>query len=138
MPQSLFAVLPGLAIAAFMVAALALLRSQDKSRPGVWVVPAGLAGLFLGWSLFTVSREGPLGFWSNHTANAWGNQVWFDLLLAIGTAWALMLPRARAVGMQPLPWLVLIVSTGSIGLLAMYARCLFLEQSQSKTQRRHR
>ena len=127
MPQSLFAVLPALAILLFIAAALTLLLRQDKSRAAFWLVPAGFAALFLGWSLYTVSVAGPLGFWAEHTRNAWGNQIWFDLLLAIGTAWALLLPRARTAGMRPAPWLVLIVCTGSIGLLAMLARCLYLE-----------
>lgn len=133
MPQSLFAVLPAIAIALFIVAALALLLRQDKAPPGTWLVPAGLAALFLGWSLYTVAAEGPLGFWYEHTRNGWGNQVWFDLLLALGVAWALLLPRARSARMRPLPWLVLILCTGSIGLLAMLARCLFLEKHQSAT-----
>ena len=127
MPQSLFAMLPAIAVTAFVVTTLALLRGKGKSAPQGWLVPGGFAILFLAWSLFTVARERPLGFWPNHTANAWGNQVWFDLLLAIGCAWTLLLPRARAAGMRPLPWLLLLVCTGSIGLLAMFARCLFLE-----------
>lgn len=133
MPQSLFATLPAIAVLLFVVTALALLRGKGKSAPQVWMVPGTFAVLFLAWSLFTVAREGPLGFWPNHTANAWGNQVWFDLLLAIGCAWALLLPRARAVGMRGLPWLVLIVCTGSIGVLAMFARCLFLENRRAQT-----
>ena len=131
MPQSLFAVLPAIAIVLLIAAAVALLRHQDKSRPGSWLVPAGLCTLFLGWSIYTAGTEGPLGFWANHTRNAWGNQVWFDLLLAVGVAWALLLPQARAAGMRPAPWLVLILCTGSIGLLAMLARCLFLETRKS-------
>ena len=127
MPQPLFAVLPAIAILLFIAAALKLLLVQDKRRAGSWLVPAVLATLFLGWSLYTVNAEGPFGFWAEHIRNAWGNQIWFDLLLAIAAAWALLLPRARAAGMRPAPWLVLIVCTGSIGLLAMLARCLFLE-----------
>jgi hypothetical protein len=80
------------------------------------------------WSLHAVSSEGLAGVWHEHTRNAWGNQIWFDLLLAIGTAWALLVPRAKAVGMHLFPWLALIVGTGCIGLLAMLARCLFLER----------
>lgn len=132
MPQSLFATLPVGAVLLFLVTALALLGSKGKSGPHSWLLPGTFAALFCAWSLFTVIHEGPLGFWPNHTANAWGNQVWFDLLLAIGSAWALLLPRARAVGMRGLPWLVLIISTGSIGLLAMIARCLFLERDQTQ------
>ena len=127
MTQSLYAVLPIVAVLLFIGAALTLAARPSSELTGSWLVPATFAAAFLAWSLYTIGSEGPLGFWPNHTANAWGNQVWFDLLLAIGTAWALLLPRARAVGMRPLPWLVLIICTGSIGLLAMVARCLLLE-----------
>jgi hypothetical protein len=127
MSQSLYAVLPIVAILLFIGVTLILAASPATERTGSWLVPAAFAAAFLGWSLFTVGAEGPLGFWANHTANAWGNQVWFDLLLAIGTAWALLLPRARVVGMRPLPWLMLIICSGSIGLLAMVARCRYLE-----------
>ena len=127
MTQSLFASLPAIAVLLFAFTALALLRGKGKSGPQGWMVPGGVAVLFFAWSLFSVAREGPLGFWPNHTANAWGNQVWFDLLLALCCGWALLLPRARNAGMRGLLWLLLIAATGSIGLLAMFSRCLFLE-----------
>ncbi len=133
MPQSLYAVLPIVAGLLFVGVTLTLLARPTSGQGGGWLVPAAFAAAFLGWSLYTVGAEGPLGFWPNHTANAWGNQVWFDLLLAIGTAWALLLPRARAVGMRPLPWLVLIAASGSIGLLAMVARCLMLESKRTQS-----
>ena len=132
MTQSLYAVLPIVAILLFIGAGLTLAARSSTGRTGSWLLAAALSGLFTAWSLYTVAAEGPLGFWPNHTSSAWGNQVWFDLLLAIGTAWALLQPRARAVGMRPVPWLILIVCTGSIGLLAMLARCLFLENRQSQ------
>ncbi len=132
MTQSLYAVLPIVAVLLFIGAGLTVAARSSIGRTGTWLVPAVLGGLFTAWSFYTVAAEGPLGFWPNHTANAWGNQVWFDLLLAIGIAWALLLPRSRTAGMRPLPWLVLIVCTGSIGLLAMLARCLFLESRQSQ------
>jgi hypothetical protein len=133
MSQSLYAVLPLVAILLFIGVTLTLAARPASNRCGSWLVPAAFAAAFLGWSLYTALMEGPVGFWPNHTANAWGNQVWFDLLLAIGTAWALLLPRARAVGMRPLPWLVLIVASGSIGLLAMAARCLMLESKRTQS-----
>ncbi|MFM5895375.1 MAG: hypothetical protein ACKOQM_13205 [Novosphingobium sp.] len=133
MSQSLYAVLPIVAILLFIGVTLILLARPTSGQGGGWLFPTTFSAAFLGWSLYTVGREGPLGFWPNHTANAWGNQVWFDLLLAIGTAWALLLPRARAVGMRPLPWLVLIACSGSIGLLAMVARCLILESKRTQS-----
>ncbi|MCX5739995.1 MAG: hypothetical protein NTZ61_16160, partial [Proteobacteria bacterium] len=67
-----------------------------------------------------------LGFWTEHTRNLWGNQIWIDLLSAVGIAWFLIVPQAKALGMRPLPWLVLVACTGCIGFLAMTARLLYL------------
>lgn len=120
---SLYQILPAVAAA---LLALAMLGTANGAAAS-WRVPAAVCALFLGWSLYTVAAEGPLGFWPNHTQNAWGNQVWFDLLIAVGIGWALLLPRARAVGMRPAPWLVLILCSGCIGLSAMLARCGYLE-----------
>lgn len=125
--MTLVTVLPW--IAGFgLVVGLAALTARDGALPReAWRVPAGLSLLFLLWSLAAAIVEGPLGFWPEHVRNMWGNQIWFDLLLAAGVAYALLLPRARAVGMQPWLWLVLVVCSGSIGLLAAVARLLYLE-----------
>jgi hypothetical protein len=96
-----------------------------RGRRG-WLWPAALSALFLGFSLATVLHEGPFGFWAEHTRNFWGNQIWFDLLLALGVAWFLLVPQAKALGMRPLPWLLLIICTGSVGMLAMVARWQWL------------
>ena len=125
--MSLVAVLPWLAGAALAAGLLVLTLRGDGAAALPWTLPAGLAVAFLAWSVVAASVEGPLGFWPEHTRNLWGNQIWFDLLLAAGTAWVLVLPRARAVGMVPLPWLLLAMGTGSIGLLAMLARLFQLE-----------
>ena len=118
----LHATLPSLAGAAFLAFAVALVVRGAPSRAPSWRVPAALAALFLAYSLHAVAAEGPFGFWGEHTRGAWGNQIWFDLLLAIGIGWYLVLPRLRALGMRPLPWLALVACTGSIGLLALLAR----------------
>lgn len=97
-----------------------------KTR-NIWIVPAVLCALFTAWSAFAVVQGKPLGFWAEHTRNIWGNQIWFDLLLSITAALCLLMPRAKALGMQVLPWIVLISFTGSIGLSAMIARLLYLE-----------
>lgn len=120
----LLPLLAGIALVAFM----ATLWRRDGTGRSVWMVPAALSALFLAWSLITVVLEGPLGFWAVHTSSMWGNQVWFDLLLAVGVSWLLIVPRARALKMNLLPWMALILATGSIGLLAMTARLLFLEE----------
>ncbi len=130
MPHTLYEFLPLVALALFLIVTAALALRTGTRQRAAWLVPAVLSAAFLGWSLFTQASEWPTGFWAEHTRNAWGNQIWFDLLLAFGTAWALLLPRARATGMRVWPWLALIICTGSIGLLAMFARCLFLESRQ--------
>ena len=121
--EALYQILPA-------VAAVVLIAAMAGAASGLttsWRFPAATCAVFAGWSLYTIAVEGPLGFWPNHTQNAWGNQVWFDLLIAIGIGWALLLPRARAVGMRPAPWLLLILCSGCIGLTAMLARCRYLE-----------
>ena len=133
MSHSLYEFLPSVALGLFLLATPVLILRAGAQRSTAWLLPAGLSALFLAWSVFALVSEGLSGVWLEHSRNAWGNQIWFDLLLAIGTGWALLLPRARAAGMQAWPWLALIVCTGSVGLLAMFARCLFLENRHSPT-----
>ncbi|MHA7833739.1 MAG: hypothetical protein ACX94A_04560 [Algiphilus sp.] len=111
----------------FLAAAVTIAFKPSETPHGSGRVPALFALAFFAFSLVTVAVEGPFGFWADHVAGFWGNQVWFDLLLAIGTAWFLLVPHMRRLGMQPLPWLVLIGCTGSIGLLATVARYAYLE-----------
>lgn len=115
-------IIAGLALAGYLFA------SCIRAAPRGWVGPALLGLVFLGFSLVAVVREGPTGFWPVHTANLWGNQVWFDLLLAAGVAWTLILPRARAAGMALPVWACLVLVSGSIGILAMLARLFWLER----------
>ena len=116
-------------VAAALWAGVAIgVMSNSATKKSAWLLPAGLCVLFFAWSLVAVIQEGPLGFWPEHTRHLWGNQIWFDLLLSIGVGWALLVPQARTFGMRPLPWFVLIACTGSIGLLAMFARVLYLRE----------
>mgnify|MGYP000910330757 FL=1 len=120
---SLYPILP---IAALVLFALTTVREGLGSSRG-WHFAAMVCAAFAAFSVYTVAVEGPFGFWPNHTRNAWGNQVWFDLLIAIAIGWTLLLPRVRAAGMNPWPWLALTCATGCIGLLSMFARCRYLE-----------
>lgn len=112
---------------------LYLAAAADHKWPGNWLLPAGAGAGFLLWTLIAVVNEGATGFWAEHTRNLWGNQIWFDLLFAAALALTFMVPRARALGMRTLPWTVLVLATGSIGLLAMAARILFLEAARART-----
>ena len=112
-----------------LVVAIAVGRT---ATPGLrWGLPALLGLLFVAFSLLTVLQDGLLQFWVNHTTNFAGNQVWFDLVMAVVIAFYLIAPRARAVGMPLLPWGIAVIATACIALLPMLARLLWLEQRKT-------
>ncbi len=129
----LYPVLPIVAAALFLAAiaapVLAPRRVVDPAR--LWPLPLAASVLFLGWTLHAVAAGGLAGVWDAHVRSAWGNQVWFDLLMAVGLAWGLLLPRIQRAGMRPVPWLIAVATTGCIGLYLMLSRCLFLESRRS-------
>lgn len=114
-------------VAGVFVAAYVIYFALAPRRFVSWMLPACVAFVFALWTGVAAFVEGPTGFWPEHTRNLWGNQIWFDLLLAAATALTLMVPRGRAVGMRTVPWTLFVLTTGSIGLLAMYARITYLE-----------
>ncbi len=114
--------------AIFIACAYAVVSDFRPAK--AWILPGIGALLFFGFSLFAVFQEGPTGFWPEHIRNFWGNQIWFDLLLSVLVGWTLIVPQAKAQGMRPLLWLVLIIATGSIGFLAMLSRLLYLKEAR--------
>ena len=127
-------ILPALAGAAFVLFCLSVALRRDASVPGNWRGAFLASSGFLLFSAYAGVQEGPVGFWTEHVRNLWGNQIWLDLLLMASAAWILIVPRARAVGVNPVPWLAFVVATGSIGMLAMLGRVLMLEQT-ARTRR---
>ncbi|MFN4112871.1 MAG: hypothetical protein ACK4GD_02895 [Sphingomonadaceae bacterium] len=87
-----------------------------------------LLAAFAAFSAFTIAQEGVMTVVANHTMNFWGTQVWYDLLIAVSLALFFIMPRARAAGMNPLPWVLFVAATASIGLLAMVTRLWWLER----------
>jgi hypothetical protein len=121
--------LPVGAAALFLLFSARILFYKNSTRlKNSWLLPTALSLVFLLFSLQAIISEGWLGFWTEHTRNLWGNQIWFDLLLAMGIGWFLVVPQAKAQGMRLFPWLMLIICTGSIGFLAMIARMLYLQE----------
>ncbi|MEO1733689.1 MAG: hypothetical protein AAFR45_08700 [Pseudomonadota bacterium] len=107
----------------------ALVAAQrDTPPPRLWTLPAIVCAAFTLWTGAAVLAEGLFGFWDNHVQSLWGIQVWVDLLIAIAIGWSFLAPRARQVGMSPWPWLAFTGCTGCIGLTAMAARMLYLEE----------
>lgn len=117
--------LAGAAIAAVYLLWTSLSKRAAATKP-YWAVLLVFAA-FLVLSGYAVFLEGPFGFWDEHTRNAWGNQIWFDLIIGISIAWFFILPRARQAGMKLPIWASLVLATGCIGLSLMVARLLYLE-----------
>lgn len=113
--------------AALAVLAYVAVTLRRGAAPRVWLV-AATGAAFAAWSAYAVLDGGPLGFWPIHTRSPWGAQVFLDLLLMAEVAWFALQPRLRARGIDPWPWLVLVVATGSIGMLAVLVRLLVAER----------
>lgn len=105
---------------------------EDGEMKKSWVVPALFSLLFFAFSIASIISEGPLGFWPEHTRNMWGNQIWFDLLIAVCIGWFFITPKAKALGMKLLPWGLIVLGTGCIGFTAMVARVLYLQERRDK------
>ena len=127
MPDSLT---PFLALAGggLIAGVAAILSSALRSAPRGSVLLAGvLSAAFAGFTAVTIAAEGVFPVILNHTSNLWGVQVWWDLLFSLGIAFFLILPRARAQGMNVPLWTAFVLASASIGLLAMCARLFWLE-----------
>jgi hypothetical protein len=123
-------ILPWISSAILLVIIFFKIFQKPKTESWIWPLLASL--VFLVYSAFTISVEGPLGFWAHHTMDFWGNQIWFDLIIGIATAFLLLLERLKAQKMNPVLWLLLILAGGSIGLLAMVSRLLYLEAGKTE------
>ena len=117
--------LAGLVAALFAVAHILI----QGPTIGNSLIAAVLSAGFGGFTAVTIWADGVLPVWTNHTNNLWGVQVWWDLLFAVGIGLFLIAPRARAVGMNLPLWALFVVSTASIGMLAMCARLFWLEHA---------
>lgn len=126
--MTLTSILPLISVGLFIIITLTIISKNGASSKNAWLFPAMLCAVFASFSIWTIAVEGPLGFWPNHIKNLWGNQVWFDLLIAIGIALYLLAPKARTLGMRLPLWLIFICGTGSIGVLAMLSRYLYLQE----------
>jgi hypothetical protein len=123
--------LPAIAGGLSILFGLAVVVKGDRHIQKIWLLPAALSLLFLLFSIQAIMTEGLFGFWTEHTRNLWGSQIWLDLLLAVSIGWFLVVPQVKAIGMRPLPWFILIVCTGCIGFSAMMARLLYLQENAS-------
>ena len=133
MPETLtpFIALAGGGLVCAVAAILVALTRPNA--PGNAMLAAILSAGFAGFTAITIAAAGVFPVILNHTSNLWGVQVWWDLLFSLSIAYFLILPRAKAQGMNLILWTVFILATASIGLLAMCSRLFWLE-GQSATR----
>ena len=116
-------------IGAAVIGPVVIYIAAARNRVGSPALAAALSAGFAAFTAVTIAAEGVWPVIVNHSTNLWGIQVWYDLLISVGTALFLVMPRARAAGMQVWPWVVFVALTASIGLLAMVARLFWLERA---------
>ncbi len=122
-----------LAIGGLVCAVIGILGATMRPEArGIAVLAALLSVAFGAYTALTIAREGVMTVIVNHTFNLWGVQVWWDLLSALTIAMVLIAPRAKAAGMNLLPWALFVLATASIGLFAMAARLFWLEQAAAR------
>ena len=112
-------------VGAFPAIAMLALRGRVTESP---LLAAMAAGAFIGFSAVTIAQQGLLGFVPNHTQDLWGIQVWYDLVIVVIVALVFIVPRAKAAGMNVLPWVLAVGCSASIALLPMVARLFWLEK----------
>lgn len=112
-----------------LLVGFAILRTrEDSSLSFDWRLPALLGTVLFGLSLYAIVTEGLLGFWANHAFNFWGSQVWVDLIMASALSWYFLASEAKRLRMNLVPWLILFLLSGSVGLYAMLSRILYLKK----------
>ena len=128
--MTMLQILPVIAYA-LAVATILMIATGRRTAPGMaQAALVGLACVFAGVTGLVLWQEGVVQFWDNHTTTIAGNQVWFDLLIAVSISFFLIAPRARAVGMPLLPWAIAVVATASVALVPMLARLLWMERQR--------
>jgi hypothetical protein len=117
--------LVGFAVAATVM----LLVTQTKQRVSwpAWLVPAAAAVPLAGLAGLALAEAGLVGLRPLLTGSPWGLLIWLDRLASATAAFFLLQNRARAAGMKSEVWVLAVIFTGAVGLLAMLARTVYLE-----------
>ena len=103
----------------------------NKSGHGNALLAAMLSAGFAAFTAVQIAQEGVMMFWTNHSQNLTGTQVWWDLIICAMVALFFVAPRARKQGMNLPLWALFVGCTASIGLLAMIARLFWLENANT-------
>ena len=129
--MTLVQIIPIIAFLSAVALILAITFTDLTKSAAFWVFWAIYALGYAVFSVWTIAEDGLMMFYVNHSQNLVGNQVWIDLLFAVTIGWLLVLPEARARGMNTTFWMVFIVATATIGFAAMIARLLYLRHKEA-------
>jgi hypothetical protein len=116
----------------FTAAALVMLlvtQTRERVEWPAWLVPMAFGVVITGLTGYAWYTEGPDGLWQMIGGSAWGLQFLSDRLMSTAAAFFLLQNRARAAGMKSETWVLVVIFTGSIGLLFMLARTVYLERN---------
>jgi hypothetical protein len=87
-----------LLVAGILAAGVMMANFLTSKKPtGSWLLAAALCAAFTVYTGAAIAAEGPVGFIENQATSLLGVQVWYDLIISLGIAIILILPRARAV-----------------------------------------
>jgi len=111
-------VLGGCAVA--VVVMLLVTQTKERVSWSAWLVPALTVPVFAVWTGIVIARERLFGFNEIISGSLWGLQLWFDRLLSV------------TAGIKSDVWIIFVIVTGSIGLLAMLARTVYLERRNAR------
>lgn len=129
--MSLTQIIPIAAILLALALVLGASFTTGRNMAHSWAFWAFYAVAYAAFTTFAIAADGALTFWTNHSSNWIGNQVWIDLVIAIAIGWILILPEARSRDMNIPFWLVFVVLTATIGFGAMFARLLYLRAQEA-------
>lgn len=115
-----------------LIALLTILMA--KRETGNAMLAAMLCAGFAAFTAVQIGQEGVVGFFTNHSQDLTGLQVWWDLIMCALIALFFIAPRARRQGMNVPLWALFAGTTASIGLLAMCARLFWLERQAAHTE----
>lgn len=107
----------------------------QRPTHGNAILAAMLSAGFAAYTAGQIWSEGVVMFFTNHSANLTGLQVWWDLVMCVVIALFFIVPRAQKAGMNVWAWALFSACTASIGLLAMCARLFWLEQQEAGENR---
>jgi hypothetical protein len=88
--------------------------------------------LFGGYTLWVMSQDGVLGFLPLAGREPWALQMLLDLFIMLGLFAVWLVPDARALGLNPWPYVLLTLTMGSPGALFYLVRRGFRAYSPAR------